>query len=51
MSIILPTITNRRNYIKGLTLGAGAIILQPFLDSLASQANGEKSPPSYNIFY
>jgi len=35
---------NRRSLLKGVTLGAGAIVLQPVLRSLAAQAAGESSP-------
>ena len=31
---------NRRTVLKGLTLGAGSVVLQPFLNSLAAQADG-----------
>lgn len=37
---------DRRTYIKGVSLGAGAVILQPFLNSLAAQANDEKPKPT-----
>lgn len=45
MNIIMPNMIDRRTYIKGITLGTGAVILQPFLNSLSAQANGEKPQP------
>lgn len=43
--MIIPNMIDRRTYIQGLTLGAGAVVLQPFLNSLEAQANGEKPQP------
>lgn len=36
--------TNRRSFLKGVTLGAGAIVLQPVLQRLAAQAAGAEAP-------
>ncbi|QDU92290.1 DUF1552 domain-containing protein [Lignipirellula cremea] len=35
---------NRRSLLKGVTLGAGAVVLQPVLRSLAAEAAGESAP-------
>ena len=43
-SLITPDLIDRRTVVKGVTLGAGAVILQPFLDSLAAQAAGQAAP-------
>jgi hypothetical protein len=36
---------DRRTVLKGVTLGAGAVVLQPFLNALAAEARGEAPPP------
>ena len=41
---ILP-ITDRRTALKSVTLGAGAVVLGPFLRSLEAQAAGQKPKP------
>jgi hypothetical protein len=43
--MITPDRIGRRTVVKGVTLGAGAVVLQPFLDSLAAEARGETPPP------
>lgn len=41
-----PTkLLDRRNVLKGVSLGAGAVVLQPFLSRLAAEAKGEAPPP------
>jgi hypothetical protein len=35
---------DRRKFLKGITLGAGAVVLQPVLDGLAAQVAGEEGP-------
>jgi hypothetical protein len=46
---VLPMVTPdriaRRMAVKGVTLGAGAVVLQPFLNGLAAEARGEKPAP------
>jgi hypothetical protein len=37
--------TDRRTVLKGVTLGAGAVVLQPFLRSLEAQAAGQAPKP------
>ncbi|QDU96598.1 DUF1552 domain-containing protein [Lignipirellula cremea] len=36
---------DRRSVLKGVSLGAGAVVLQPFLNALAAEARGEAPPP------
>jgi len=43
-SMLTPDLIDRRAVLKGVTLGAGATILQPFLNSLAAQAAGQAAP-------
>ncbi|MBY0458383.1 MAG: DUF1552 domain-containing protein, partial [Gemmataceae bacterium] len=40
-----PDQLDRRNALKGVTLGAGALVLQPFVSALAAEARGEAPPP------
>ncbi len=40
-----PTQLDRRTALKGVTLGAGAVVLQPFVNALAAEARGEAPPP------
>jgi hypothetical protein len=42
-----PLQANRRNVLKGLSLGASALVLQPFLNRLALAADGELPPPRF----
>lgn len=44
-SLLTPDLIDRRAVLKGVTLGAGAVVLQPFLNSLAAQAAGQAAPP------
>ncbi len=49
--MIDPTrLLDRRNVLKGITLGAGAVVLQPFLSRLAAEAKGEAPPPRVIFF-
>ena len=41
----LTKLPDRRNALKGVTLGAGAVVLQPFVSALAAEARGEAPPP------
>ena len=41
----LTKLPDRRNALKGVTLGAGAVVLQPFVSALAADARGEAPPP------
>ena len=43
--MLSPDQLARRTAIKGITLGAGAVWLQPFLGRLAAEARGEAPPP------
>ena len=45
MNILNPNLITRRSCLKGITLGAGAVVLQPFLNALAADARGEAPPP------
>ncbi len=45
MNILNPNLVTRRSCLKGITLGAGAVVLQPFLNALAAEARGEAPPP------
>ena len=45
LSMVTPDQVTRRSVIKGLTLGAGAVVLQPFLNALAAEAAGKAPSP------
>jgi hypothetical protein len=45
MNILNPNLITRRACLKGITLGAGAVVLQPFLNALAAEAKGQAPPP------
>ena len=47
--MLTPNQLDRRSVLKGITLGAGAIVLQPFLNALAAEADG-KAPPLRIVF-
>jgi hypothetical protein len=36
---------DRQTVLKGISLGAWAVVLQPFLNALAAEARGEAPPP------
>ena len=41
---------DRRTVLKGVTLGAGAVVLQPFLQRLAAEQAGQ-APPKRFVFF
>jgi len=45
LKMVTPDQLDRRSVLKGVTLGAGAVVLQPFLNRLEAQARGETPPP------
>jgi len=45
LKMVTPHHLDRRTCLKGITLGAGAVVLQPFLNALAAEARGEAPPP------
>jgi len=49
LNMVTPGQLDRRSVLKGITLGAGAVVLQPFLNSLEAQAAGE-APPKRVVF-
>ena len=49
LKMLTPNQIHRRSVIKGITLGAGAVVLQPFLNALAAEARGE-APPQRIVF-
>ena len=50
LKMVTPDQLDRRTVLKGVTLGAGAILLQPFLQRLAAEARGE-APPKRVVFF
>ena len=42
---------NRRNYLKGVSLGAGGLLFAPFLQKVAAAADGKVTPPKRFIFF
>jgi hypothetical protein len=49
-AILTPDRIDRRAVLKGVGLGAGAVVLQPFLNALAAQAAGQPAPPRIVFF-
>ena len=45
LPMLTPDHIDRRSLLKGVSLGAGAVVLQPFLSALAAEARGEAPPP------
>jgi len=45
LPMVTPNQLDRRSVLKGITLGAGAVLLQPFLNALKAEAAGESPPP------
>ena len=43
-------IPNRRTFLKGATLGAGGVVLQPMLQSIAAEAEGRAGPKRVIFF-
>ena len=50
LQVVTPDHLNRRTALKGVTLGAGAVVLQPFLQRLAAEEAGQ-APPKRFIFF
>lgn len=48
--LLTPARLDRRSALKGITLGAGAVVLQPFLERLAAEQAGQ-APPKRFIFF
>lgn len=48
--MVTPDQLDRRTVLKGITLGAGAVVLQPFLQRLAAEQAGQ-APPKRFIFF
>ncbi|MEN9634327.1 MAG: hypothetical protein RL077_2731 [Verrucomicrobiota bacterium] len=44
-NMITPDQLDRRTVLKRIALGAGGVVLQPFLNALAAEARGEAPPP------
>lgn len=44
LKIVTPDQLERRTVLKAVTLGAGAVVLQPFVNALAAEARGEEPP-------
>lgn len=42
---------NRRNYLKGVSLGAGGLLFAPLLQKVAAAADGNVMPPKRVIFF
>ena len=49
-TMVTPDRLDRRSVIKGISLGAGATVLQPFLQGLAAEAAGQAAPPRIIFF-
>ena len=49
LNMLTPDQLDRRTVLKGVSLGAGGVVLQPFLNALAAEAAGE-TPPLRIIF-
>jgi hypothetical protein len=45
LKMLTPDQLDRRSVLRGVTLGAGAVVLQPFLNALAAEGRGEAPPP------
>jgi hypothetical protein len=50
LNMVTPDQLDRRSVLKGVTLGAGAVVLQPFLQRLAAEQAGQ-APPKRFIFF
>ena len=50
LQVVTPDQLDRRKALKGVTLGAGAVVLQPFLQRLAAEEAGQ-APPKRFIFF
>lgn len=49
LKMLTPDHLDRRTILKGVSLGAGAVVLQPFLNALAADARGEA--PSLRVIF
>ncbi|QDU96593.1 DUF1552 domain-containing protein [Lignipirellula cremea] len=49
LNMLTPDDLDRRTCLKGISLGAGAVVLQPFVNALAAEAAGE-APPLRVVF-
>jgi hypothetical protein len=45
LRMVTPDQLDRRSVLKGITLGAGSVVLHPFLNALAAEADGKAPPP------
>jgi hypothetical protein len=50
LNMVPPDQLERRSVLKGVTLGAGAVVLQPFLQRLEAEQSGQ-APPKRFIFF
>ena len=50
LKMITPTQLERRSVLKGITLGAAAVVLEPFLQRLAAEQAGQ-APPKRVVFF
>jgi hypothetical protein len=50
LKMLTPEQLDRRTVLKGVTLGAGAVVLQPFLQRLAAEEAGQ-APPKRFVFF
>ena len=50
LKMITPTQLERRSVLKGITLGAGAVVLEPFLQRLAAEQAGQALPKRVVFF-
>ena len=44
-------LNDRRSFLKGVSLGAGGLLLAPLLEKVAAAANGKVTPPKRVIFF
>ena len=44
-------LNDRRSFLKGVSLGAGGLLLAPLLEKVAAAANGKVTPPKRLIFF
>ena len=50
LKMVTPDQLDRRTVLNGVTLGAGAVLLQPFLQRLEAEQAGQ-APPKRLIFF
>ena len=51
LKMVTPDQLDRRTVLKGVTLGAGGILLAPLLQKIAAAAEGNVTPPKRVIFF